>query len=230
MKLQEIRAKFKELYERGFIDSERRGPTGIGFTIENALGLKESNISMPDFGSIELKSTRIGPIRYITLFTLNRIAWNPSAKEVINRYGYWNEKRKRKDLYCSVKCKPNNRGLFLSINDDYLRIISPEEEEIGNWSIEAVRDKVIEKIQTMLFVRAERRKIDKCEQFWFREAVIFSGCNYNAFFDLLLNNIAFIDIRMHIKSNGVVRNHGTGFRLPEPELRQLYLNETDLMK
>jgi len=61
--LKAIRAKFKELRDKGFVPSVRRGPTGIGHTLEHELGLHESNIALPDFGSIELKSFRLGSRR-----------------------------------------------------------------------------------------------------------------------------------------------------------------------
>ena len=68
---------------------QRTGPTGIGYTLESELGISENNVSLPDFGSIELKSMRQGAKRLITLFTLNRLAWTLSAAEAIKAYGYW---------------------------------------------------------------------------------------------------------------------------------------------
>jgi hypothetical protein len=38
-----------------------------------------------------------------------------------------------------------------------------------------------------------------------------------------------IDIRMHLKPSGGVRNHGTGFRISEKNLMLLYANKKRLI-
>lgn len=47
MTIEEFKIKFKEIKEKGFIKSTRRGPTGIGHTLETYLGLKENNYASP---------------------------------------------------------------------------------------------------------------------------------------------------------------------------------------
>ena len=42
----------------GFVKTLRKGPTGIGYTLETLLEIDENNISSPDFGEIELKAQR----------------------------------------------------------------------------------------------------------------------------------------------------------------------------
>ena len=36
--------KFKVLKNKGYIKTHRKGPTGIGYTLEQELGIKENNI------------------------------------------------------------------------------------------------------------------------------------------------------------------------------------------
>jgi len=38
-----------------------------------------------------------------------------------------------------------------------------------------------------------------------------------------------VDIRMHLKENGAVRNRGTGFRIKERDLLELYEKRTRLI-
>jgi len=42
------------------------------------------------------------------------------------------------------------------------------------------------------------------------------------FLDAFERNELMVDIRMHIKQSGGVRNHGTGFRISEKNLISLY--------
>ncbi|MBF0487067.1 MAG: hypothetical protein HQK98_02800 [Nitrospirae bacterium] len=98
----EIIKRLKSLKDQGYISSLRRGPTGIGYTLETMLGLGETNISVPDIGGrVELKASRRSSSSLITLFTFNRAVWQLPQKEVIESYGYIDE-NVRKSLYCTV--------------------------------------------------------------------------------------------------------------------------------
>lgn len=52
--------KFTLLKKKGFVKSLRKGPTGIGHTLEQKLGMKENNIALPDIKGVELKAHRSG--------------------------------------------------------------------------------------------------------------------------------------------------------------------------
>ncbi len=229
MNLKNIRGLFNQIRDRGFLPSLRKGPTGIGFTLEHYLYLKESNIPMPDFGSIELKSKRIKSNSPITLFTLNRIAWSIPVAEVIKKYGYYDPKRQRYALYCVVKNALNAQGLKLDVTSiEMVNIVDAKDNIVGSWSIGAVRDKIIEKMQALLYVKADSKTKDGVEHFWYKEASILTGLDYNKFFKTLSTGDAFIDIRMHLKPSGAVRNHGTGWRIKPEILESLYTNTIKL--
>lgn len=81
------RTQFSKLFAKikaeGWVQSTRRGPTGIGQTLEELLGLPESNVAFPDLGSIELKAHRINSSSMVTLFTFNRKAWKMKPLEAV---------------------------------------------------------------------------------------------------------------------------------------------------
>ena len=121
MTLKQFESKFSELKNKGFIPSERKGPTGIGYTLEKALGLEENNISMPDLKDIELKAHRSQTNNLITLFTFNRKAWMIPPLEAIDKYGSY-DKNGRKGLYYTMLLKPNSAGLFLHISKKQISV------------------------------------------------------------------------------------------------------------
>ncbi|HZQ06772.1 MAG TPA: MvaI/BcnI family restriction endonuclease [Anaerolineae bacterium] len=87
MTLSEFIKAFGKLRAKDWVKSERRGPTGIGHTLEKLIGLSENNIASPDLGTIELKAHRINSNSMITLFTFNRKVWKMKPLEVIKKYG-----------------------------------------------------------------------------------------------------------------------------------------------
>jgi len=87
MTIEEFKIKFKEIKEKGFIKSTRRGPTGIGHTLETYLGLKENNYASPYIEGAELKAHRSSGNNLITLFTFNNKAWKMPPLDAVRKYG-----------------------------------------------------------------------------------------------------------------------------------------------
>jgi hypothetical protein len=87
MTLNEFVKAFLKLKGKNWVKSERRGSTGVGYTLEKHLGLSENNIAYPDLGKIELKARRINSTSLITLFTFNRKVWKMKPLEAIKKFG-----------------------------------------------------------------------------------------------------------------------------------------------
>ncbi len=109
MKLEEFIDRFDALKNKGFVKSLRRGPTGIGKTLETYLGIDENNLYLPDLGEIELKAHRDDVNNLITLFTFNRWAWVMDPLEAVKKYGSPDETG-RLGLYFTTSFRPNSAG------------------------------------------------------------------------------------------------------------------------
>jgi len=224
--LSQIQRKLKQLKEEGYVDSLRSGPTGIGYTFEEKLGLAESNIPMPDLGGrVELKASRRKQCSLITLFTFNKAAWHLAQKDFILRVGHLDSKG-RMSLYSSVwPLKWNKRGLSLLIDEpgNMLNLIHNKDSLVASWDIYAVLAKMLSKMAKLLFVIADyRRQENSPEQFHYNEAHLFEDPTAEKFINAVKDSKVCLDIRMHIKKDGSVRNHGTGFRIRQNELRILF--------
>lgn len=114
MTLEEFKNKFTEIKDRGFIPTTRRGPTGVGHTLETHLGIFENNIAHPDIEGAELKAHRIKGNNLITLFTFNNKVWKMPPLEAVKKYGSV-DKYGRQGLYYTMSLKPNSVGLFLNV-------------------------------------------------------------------------------------------------------------------
>jgi len=83
MTINQFRLRFDKIRQMGWVPSKRRGPTGVGHTLEQLLGLKENNVALPDLGKVELKAHRVNSPSMITLFTFNRRAWKMNQLDAI---------------------------------------------------------------------------------------------------------------------------------------------------
>lgn len=233
MNLTELKKRLKNLRNKGFIPSKRRGSTGVGYTFEAELSLKETNIAIPDLGGrIELKTTRKNSNSLVTLFTFNKAVWQIHPKEAIEKYGYFDENR-RHCLYVTVAFgNPNNQGLFLAIDNsnENLQLKDKTGLLIGNWRISHIISKFLSKMGRLIIVSADARK-NKAggEEFFYKNAYLLEEPSDKNFVDAIKNRSAFVDIRMYLRPDGSVRNHGTGFRVYEKDLDLLYQSRKELI-
>lgn len=215
MDIAKLREKLSEIEQRGYIISLRGGNTGIGYTLETLLELDENNLRTPDLGDIELKSQRNGVSNRVTMFTFNRGVWKIRQRELIERYGYV-DTNGRPSLYCTVDSKPNNQGLYLKVEEDAVRLYHVDNTRIAEWLGGVVIDRFRSKMPALVVVYADTRiNSDSKEEFWFNEAYLLTNPDQDHFLDLIKQDIVIVDVRMHLRENGSVRNHGTGFRIEE---------------
>ena len=226
MTLKEIQANLRTLKDKGYIPSIRKGPTGIGHTLEQELNLTENNLSIPDIGGrVELKTTRRQSNSMVTLFTFNRAVWQLPQKEIIEKYGY-SDGANRKSLYSSVFYQqPNPQNILLEIDktDQKIHLYHNSGILLATWSIYNIVGKFISKLERLLVVFADNRinKEINREEFLFTDAYLLETPSPEQFIDAFEKSLIAINIRMHLKGSGSVRNHGTGFRIQEKDITDL---------
>jgi hypothetical protein len=233
MRLTEIIKRLEALKNKGFIQSPRRGPTGVGHLFEQELGATESNIPIPDVGGrVELKGTRKKANSLITLFTFNRAVWHIKQKDLINKYGYVDEDGRRA-LYCTVNNKaPNSQGFYIDLDEKKNLIILKNkntDKNLAEWSTYVLAGKFMTKMDRIILGFAENKEINGKEHFHFTEAVLLENPTPEKFLDAFNKSEMLLDIRMHLNSKGGVRNHGTGFRISEKNLMLLYEKKKKLI-
>jgi len=233
MQLKELIKRLELLRQKEFVQSLRRGPTGIGHLIESELGLNETNIAIPDIGGrVEMKATRRNANSLITLFTFNKGVWKIKQKDIINQYGYRDDQG-RQALYNIVSKKtPNTQGFYL-VSDPAKHLIilrnSNEHENVAEWSTYVIAGKFMTKLDRLLLILADNKIENEVEHFHFNEAYLLENPTPEKFLEAFERNALMIDLRMHLKPSGGVRNHGTGFRIAEKHLKDLYAKTRQLI-
>ena len=164
MTLEEFKIKFEELKNKGYIKSLRKGPTGIGYTLETYLGIKENNLALPDISGVEIKAHRSNSNNLITLFTFNRKVWQIPPLEAIKKYGSY-DRNGRLGLYYTMSLTPNSAGLFLRVESSNISVRHISGEIIALWDLSILAQRFQEKIPALLFVSALTEERDRVEYF-----------------------------------------------------------------
>jgi hypothetical protein len=218
--------KFVKVREKGWIPSKRKGPTGVGQTLEYYLGMKENNIALPDLGTVELKAHRIGSSSMITLFTFNRKAWKMNPLKAIKKYGT-RDGNGRLGMYFTMAKTPNSMGLFLHIDKTTISVRHISGEIIAEWQLETLAERFAKKIPGLVLVSAFSEIRGDIEWFKYDRAQLLTGTSPNIIHNQISAGNILVDLRLHDKGTSA-RNHGTGFRATEDKLTSLFNDISEL--
>lgn len=222
--------EYSKIKDMGWIKTHRSGPTGIGKTLEDLLGIQENNFDEPDFGDYELKSCRIDSQSMLTMFTRTPLPANANTY-LRQKYGYpssaYNndEKVLHSTLTAARFVQIGNTGHSLKIVCDDKKISIASDIEIENvfWDKDSLRVAFEKKYKNkFIYAKAYNRGNGANEEFFFVEAYEVSGFSYDAFIDLLEAGKIFIDLRIGQYPNGKTHDHGTAFRIRESDQYLLF--------
>lgn len=229
---------FNLVKARGFVASRRENNTGIGKTFEDYIGVVENNRAEPDLFGFEIKSHREEAASYVTLFTKAPSFPKGANGYLKSKYGvpYTEEKKLGLNkLHTSMFANSYNtfagKLSFKLINDRVQRTI-----RIGVYDLEHnlvddtvgynydILEKILkDKLQNLFYVGAERRcNANDIEEFYFNTAEIYTEPSFEKFLDLIDNGLVMYDIRIGSYANGKAHDHGSGFRMLQPNIKQLY--------
>lgn len=213
----EIIAKLKDIEKMEFVKTHRKGPTGIGKTLEDLLGIKENNIPGPNAHLLELKSERKNAMSMVTLFTKSPLPRAVNSM-LLKEYGYIPEGAKSKKLHTTVNAINFNSlrdrpGFKVEVATDRLKIITKEKKVVCYWDEQILKHSFENKYHNMLYVKAENRGKGSNEEFWYNEAWLLEGFGFGNFKKLVERGIILVDIRIGRNPDGSAHDHGTGFRI-----------------
>ncbi len=236
-----IIARFKEVKALGWVKSNRKNNTGIGKTFEDYVGVVENNIDEPDLYGYEIKSHRSESASYVTLFTKSPTFPKGANSVLKDKFGSEYEDKPLKKLHTSIFAnsynKYDNRLSFKLINvieeeKIYIGVFNIDDKELIDksvyYSYQDIRNVLRQKLKDLFYVSAERKYENDTEYFNFNKAEIYSNPSFDKFMDLLTNGDIMYDIRIGSyasgKNYGKAHDHGSGFRIKEEHLNDLYLN------
>ena len=228
--LEDFISEYQNIVNMGWITTHRSGPTGIGKTLEDLLGIEENNLHEPDFGDYELKSCRINSNSMLTMFTQ---APQPARANTYLRqkYGYSssaydNDGKVLHSTLTAARFVPiADTGHLLKIVCDTDKISIASEAGLENifWNRDALKRNFDKKYKNkFVYAKAESRGRGSHEEFHFIEAYEVSGFSYESFVELLERGQIYIDLRIGQYPDGRTHDHGTGFRIRESDQSLLF--------
>ena len=227
--------ELKGLFKKGFVKSLRSNDTGIGYTLETLLKIKENNSGEPDFlynaVPVELKAQRETASSRITLMTKTP-KWDPlKPEEIIEKFGY-NDKKGRQGLKITLTANNfNTKGFKLNLDKrtNRLNIVHKDYGIVAYYDVAELMQKLNGKLyKNLILVLAERKNEGKQEYFRYKKATLLQELSEEAFESLFNDGTIVWEFRMHIrekhkgKRDLSVRDHGPAFRIGRNQIGKLY--------
>jgi hypothetical protein len=221
--LNELLSKFDAIRGQWF-ESLRTGDTGIGYTFETLLGIKENNDQTADFRGIELKckqrrsngGTSSGKLNLFQLAPM----WEKKQKSIERLTSIGQQSSNGLySCYSQVTTTPNN--LFLAHRQNLLtqRIdLLRDETQLGHWLYKTLEKRLIEKHSRAAFILTSVSKTKTVTKFCYEELIYCEQPDIVRFLELVQKNQLVFEFMMSEKTKGKVRNHGYPWRLVREDL------------
>src|SRR3989338_10467774 len=168
----DIVKELKELFKKGYVKSLRSSDTGIGYTLETLLKIKENNSGEPDFDynglPVELKAQREKASSRVTLMTKTP-NWNPlKPKEIMERFGY-RDLHGRQALKITLIANSFNAKSFkleVDKSNNRLNIVHRDYGAVAYFDIKELMQKLSDKIyKNLILVLADTKRKGNKEYF-----------------------------------------------------------------
>lgn len=221
--LSELTALFDEVCARGWIESLRTGDTGIGYTFESLVGIKENNKPDADYKGIEVKCKQKKDGR-VASGKINLFQKGPdwqvkmTAKERIKQIGSMNEEG-RLACYSQLTTTPNNLALSLGVRETEQRIdLHKNVDVLGHWPYRVLEKCLTTKHSRAVFIKADICKSSDTTYYRYDELIYCERPSIRNFIDLVEARDLVFEFTMSQKEDGAIRNHGYPWRLNREEL------------
>lgn len=158
--------KFNKIKNLGWVKSERKGTSGIGYTFEKLIGKKEDNFFLPDFQGIEIKTKRNFSKGYLTLFNLTPDGDYLFPIEYIkNKYGYSDKEIPNQKIFqysVSNENKASFMNRFFKLKVDYnnqkigleiVNLLDYSKDTSISWSFKEIKERLYNKTSYLAIVK-----------------------------------------------------------------------------
>ncbi len=221
MPTRNIRDRLDELLAVGEYEiPEERGLGGTGapgLYLEHLLGLKTSNVDVPDAGAWEVKYT--SGTAHITLFHKEPFPRRGQAmRYIINRWG-WIGRNGRPSFRHTICGETERFHVVDDANAIWVRRTGYDDIS-PHWPHDELITAFARKLSNLILVRGSYSRAKRIVRY--DSAELLSGARTTQFIRLVVNGLVCIDFDAHIRANGSIRNHGTKFRIKPEDLRSIY--------
>ncbi len=208
--------KIRELCGSGWHDLPDTGSGAPGDHLEKLLGLKTSNVDIPDAGAFELKFSRGSAL--ITLFHKTPRP-RGSMRHVINKHG-WRGRNGRPSFRHTIAGE-SDKGFDIVYDAGSIWVRHEEAMDIvPHWTEDDLLNAAGRKLSRLVLVRGTVRK--NPYRVLYERAALYEQFRLSRLMRAIESGLVLVDFDAYIRPSGAVRDHGTKFRIDPRNIGRLY--------
>lgn len=238
----ELKDKFDSVSKLGYVKAISDNYSAIGETLEKLLGIDANNSTKADYKGIEIKVKGSNSNFDISLFSItpkcDKCVFVP--EDLLNNYGYYSVKQKRKVLYSQVfankiysgnskfrfflNVDKESKKIFLFIFDSSYQIV----EKNFFWLFDDIYSRLNDKMKFLALVKVSIKNFDNWFYYKYYNISFYKLKSFDQFIDLIDKGVVYIDFNIggytFDKNTSKIKldYHGTRFVIPEKDLLLMY--------
>jgi hypothetical protein len=190
--------------------TKRKGNTGVGFTYETLLGIRENNDRNSDLSDAEIKTHRKGSKGATTLFTKNPSFYGMDKREAVKTFGNWDPIKNRWGLWSLKNFDKEVTSEKILIKNDGKIIYSWDMRELES----------ITKIDNLIYVYAETRSLGGTEEFKFDQPILVKNAFKDNIRKLIETGVIYLEPRIWYDGKKY-RDRGWAWRIRPSNLNKI---------
>lgn len=228
----ELLGKLRAIARMGWVASQRKGDTGIGFTLESLLGIPANSNRAPDYKGIELKAARSSGGRN-NLFAKTP-DWSRSpikrSADLLAKHGYYVAERERRQLYSTVYATHETPKGFSLAAGDVDTWLTRSGERLAVWSNADLRASLETKHASTFWVKASSRlSADGSEEFAFETVRYTRAPIVSAFVPLMRTGGITVDLTCFEQPDGAPKDKGYLWKVTSTSFGALFPEPTEFV-
>lgn len=213
--------KLKRLYCRDYLPIHGKGTGRYGLSLEHYLSIPQNSSKEADFMGIELKTKYGKSLQTLFSRVPSRYLACNDKNQLVEKFGYFDEKRKRQALYTSFNNAPDSLGFRLTTNKDKI-IVNKKKIKILEYDNSVLEDALLSKHNETAYVTVTSQRLKNGK----------TGCRFDqllycktpslfSFMSMANDGNVYLDFTLS-ETGGRVKDHGFLWRVPQDAIGHLY--------
>lgn len=213
--------KLRRLHERDFLPVYGKGSGRYGLSLERYLSIPQNSSKEADFMGIELKTKHGTTLQTLFSRVPSRYLACKDKNQLLEKFGYFDEKRKRQALYTSFNNEPDSLGFHLAAKKDKI-VVNKKKTKILEYEDGVLGDALLLKHNETAYVSVATQRLKNGA----------TGCRFDKllycktpslfrFMRMASDGNVYLDFTLS-ESSGRVKDHGFLWRVPQDSIGDLY--------
>jgi len=213
--------KLRRLRHRDYLPVKGAGSGRYGLTLEHYLSIPQNSSKEADFMGIELKTKHDKTLQTLFSRVPSRYLACKDKKELVERHGYFDEKRKRQALYTSFNNSPDSLGFYMAPTKNRV-VVSKKRTDLLEYDNETLNEALLTKHSETAYVSVSSEKLSNGKQ----------GCRFGQmlycktpsilrFIKMAKKGNVYLDFTLSMVG-GRAKDHGFLWRVPQQAIGDLY--------